>query len=48
MNGPSHCTAYCSTITDAFVLTADLQAIEPAGFDARSALLFGLRAKVDF
>jgi porin len=39
---------YNAAIADSFTLTADVQAVEPAGFDARSALLFGLRARIDF
>ena len=39
---------YNAAITSWFTLTADIQAIDPAQFDARSAFLFGLRAKIDF
>ena len=39
---------YNAAITSWFTLTADIQAIEPGQFDARSAFLFGLRAKIDF
>jgi porin len=39
---------YNAAITSWFALAADIQAIEPAHSDARSAFLFGLRAKIDF
>jgi porin len=39
---------YDASITDWFTLTADIQAMDPAQFGARSAFLFGLRAKIDF
>ena len=39
---------YNATITSWFTLAADIQAIDPAQFEARSAFLFGLRAKIDF
>ena len=39
---------YNAAITRWFTLTADIQAIDPAQLDARSAFLFGLRAKIDF
>jgi hypothetical protein len=40
---------YCNAaITSWFTLMADIQAIEPAQFGARSTFLFGLRAKIDF
>jgi porin len=39
---------YNATITSWFLLTADIQAIDPAQSDARSSFLFGLRAKIDF
>ena len=39
---------YNAAITSWFTLTADIQAVDPAQFDARSAFLFGLRAKIDF
>ncbi len=39
---------YNAALTSWFTLTADIQAIESGQFDARSAFLFGLRAKVDF
>ncbi len=39
---------YNASITNCFSLTADIQAVEPALFDSRSAFLFGLRAKIDF
>ncbi len=39
---------YNAAITDSFTLTADLQAVDPALFESRSALLLGLRAKLDF
>lgn len=39
---------YNAAITRWFVLTADLQAIEPAQLDARSCFLFALRARIDF
>ena len=39
---------YNAAITSWFTLTADIQAIDPAQFEARSAFLFGLRAKIDF
>ena len=39
---------YNAAITSWFTLTADIQAIDPAQFDARSTFLFGLRAKIDF
>ena len=39
---------YNAAITSWFTLTADIQAIDPAQSDARSAFLFGLRAKIDF
>jgi hypothetical protein len=37
-----------AAITDWFVLSADIQAVDPARFDARSAFLFGLHAKIVF
>jgi porin len=39
---------YNAAITPWFTLTADIQAIDPALSGARSAFLFGLRAKIDF
>jgi porin len=39
---------YNAAITRWFTLTADIQAIDPAQLDARSAFLFGLRAKIAF
>jgi porin len=39
---------YNTAITSWFTLSADIQAVDPAQFEARSAFLFGLRAKVDF
>ena len=39
---------YNAAITSWFTLTADIQAIDPALFGARSTFLFGLRAKIDF
>jgi porin len=39
---------YNASLTDWFTLTADVQAIDPAQSGARSAFLFGLRAKLDF
>jgi porin len=39
---------YNAAITSWFTLTADIQAIDPAQFKARSTFLFGLRAKIDF
>jgi len=39
---------YNAAITSWFTLSADIQAIDPAQFDARSAFVFGLRAKLDF
>jgi porin len=39
---------YNAAITSWFTLSADIQAIDPAQFDARSAFLFGMRAKLDF
>src|SRR5262249_54957358 len=39
---------YNPAITDWFVLSADIQAVDPARFDAQSAFLFGLRAKIVF
>ncbi|MGZ3337902.1 MAG: carbohydrate porin, partial [Isosphaeraceae bacterium] len=39
---------YNAAITSWFILTADIQAIDPAQFEARSTFLFGLRAKIDF
>ena len=39
---------YNAAITSWFTLSADIQAIDPAQVDARSAFLFGLRAKIDF
>ena len=39
---------YNAAITSWFTLTADIQAIDPAQSEARSAFLFGLRAKIDF
>ncbi len=39
---------YNAVLTSWFTLTADIQAIDPARSDARSAFLFGLRAKIDF
>jgi porin len=39
---------YNAAITNWFSLTADIQAVDPALFESRSAFLFGLRAKLDF
>jgi porin len=39
---------YNASITRWFVLTADIQAVNPAESTARSTFLFGLRAKMDF
>jgi porin len=39
---------YNAALTSWFTLSADIQAIDPGQFDARSAFLFGLRAKIDF
>lgn len=39
---------YNAAITSWFILTADIQAIDPGQFEARSAFLAGLRAKIDF
>jgi porin len=39
---------YNAALTGWFTMTADIQAIDPAQFGARSAFLFGLRAKLDF
>ncbi len=39
---------YNAAIARWFTLTADIQAIDPAQLDARSAFLFGLRAKIAF
>jgi porin len=39
---------YNAAITGWFTLTADIQAIDPAQFEARSSFLLGLRAKIDF
>ncbi|WP_406698117.1 carbohydrate porin [Singulisphaera sp. Ch08] len=39
---------YNAAITNWFTLAADVQAIDPAQFNARSSFLFGLRAKIDF
>ena len=39
---------YNAAITRWFTLTADIQAIDPAQLDARSAFLFALRAKIAF
>ena len=39
---------YNASITNWFIVTADIQATDPAHSDARSAFLFGLRAKIDF
>jgi porin len=39
---------YNAAITRWFTLTADIQAVDPAQLDARSAFLFGLRAKIEF
>ena len=39
---------YNAAITPWFILTADIQAIDPALADSRSALLFGLRARLSF
>jgi len=39
---------YNASITRWFTLTADIQEVDPALFEARSAFLFGLRAKIDF
>ncbi len=39
---------YNAAITPWFTLALDLQAMDPARFDARSALLVGLRAKIVF
>jgi porin len=39
---------YNAAITNWFTLTADIQAVDPALFESRSAFLFGLRAKIDF
>ncbi len=39
---------YNAAITRWFTLSADIQAVDPAQFEARSAFIFGLRAKLDF
>ena len=39
---------YNAALTSWFNLTADIQAIDPAQSEARSAFLFGLRARIDF
>lgn len=39
---------YNAKLAEWFTLTADIQAIDPAQLDARSAFLFALRAKIDF
>jgi porin len=39
---------YNAAITRWFTMTADIQAIDPAESEARTAFLFGLRAKLDF
>jgi porin len=39
---------YNAAITNWFTLTGDIQAVDPALFESRSAFLFGLRAKIDF
>jgi porin len=39
---------YNAAITGWFILTADIQGIDPAQFGARSAFLVGLRARLDF
>ncbi len=39
---------YHAAITDWFTLAADVQAIDPAQFDARSSLIFGVRASIAF
>ena len=39
---------YNAAITNWFTLTADIQAVDPALSESRSAFLFGLRAKLDF
>ena len=39
---------YNAAIASWFTLSADIQASDPAQFEARSAFLFGLRAKIDF
>lgn len=39
---------YNLAMTNGFTLTANIQAVDPAQFNARSTFLFGLRAKVDF
>jgi porin len=39
---------YDAAITRWFTMTADIQAIDPARLDARSAFLFALRAKIAF
>jgi porin len=39
---------YNAAITGWFTLSADIQAVDPAQSGARSAFLFGLRAKIDF
>ena len=39
---------YNAAVTSWFTLSADIQAVDPAQFEARSAFLFGLRAKIDF
>jgi porin len=39
---------YNAAITKWFNLMADIQGIDPALVDARSAFLFGLRARLDF
>jgi porin len=39
---------YSAGITGWLTVTADIQAIDPGQVDARSAFLFGLRAKIDF
>ena len=39
---------YAATITPWFILTADIQAIDPAQLEARSSFLFGLRGNLAF
>jgi porin len=39
---------YNAKITRWFTLSADIQAVDPAQFEAQSAFLLGLRAKIDF
>jgi porin len=39
---------YNAALSGWFTLTADIQAVDPAQFGARSALVLGLRARIDF